>query len=155
MNTGYNILIRIMLVVKEHDNTDRDIIIINKDSLILKLFQSKEFYNSTSSAFGFVGVTLALLSAGYLTETFHNVGFIPGETVRTIFIALGLISAIFTIKSLWTWHKLKDTHEPKQIVSSLLKTSSSESSIVSRSNEATEIKKLRNSKITTPPQKLS
>lgn len=71
---------------REHDNTDRDIIIINKDSLLLKLFKSKEFYNSSNSAFGFMGIASAFISAGYLTETFHNVGFIPGETIRSIFI---------------------------------------------------------------------
>jgi len=106
---------------KQHDNTDRDIIIINKDSLALKLFQSKEFFNSLNSAFGFGGVALALLSAGYLTETFRNVGNIPGETIRAVFIALGLIFIGFTINSLWAWFKLKDTHEPTQIVFGLLK----------------------------------
>jgi len=99
---------------------DRDIIIINKDSLVLKLFRAKEFYNSLNSAFGFGGVALALLLSGYLTETFHNVGYIPGETIRAMFIALGLIFIGFTIKSVISWFKLKDTHDPIKMVFDLL-----------------------------------
>lgn len=105
---------------KIYNNVDRDIIIINKDSLILKLFKSKEFFNSINSAFGFGGVALALLSAGYLTETFHNVGYIPGETIRAMFISLGLIFIGFTAKSVISWFKLKDTHDPIKMVSDLL-----------------------------------
>ena len=106
---------------KIYDNADRDIIIINKDSLILKLFKSKEFYNSINSAFGFGGVALAFLLSGYLTETFHNVGYIPGETIRSIFIVLGIVFIGFTVKSLVSWFKLKDTHDPIKMVSDLLK----------------------------------
>lgn len=109
-----------MITPREHDNRDGDIIIINKDSLVLKLFRSKEFYNSSNSAFGFGGIASALLLAGYLTETFHGVGYIPGETIRAVFIMLGIVSAAFAIKSFLSWRKLKDTHEPVQVVSSLL-----------------------------------
>ncbi len=105
----------------DHDNIDRDIIIINKDSLILKLFKSKEFYNSSNSAFGFGGISLAFLSAGYLTETFHNVGFIGGETIRSIFIVLGIITLVLTGRSTLRWYKLKNGYEPEEIVKTLLR----------------------------------
>lgn len=105
----------------EHDNTDRDIIIINKDSLILKLFKSKEFYNSINSAFGFGGISVALIFSGYLTETFHNIGFIPGETIRSIFIVLGLVFLGLCIKSTISYFKLRNTNDPVKIIASLLK----------------------------------
>ena len=105
----------------EHDNTDRDIILINKDSLVLRLFKSKEFYNSSNSAFGFGGISIAFLSTGYITDTFHNVGFIPGETIRSIFIVLGIITFVLAGRSIFRWYKLKNGHEPEEIVNSLLK----------------------------------
>lgn len=109
-----------MTIFKEHDNRDRDVIIINKDSLVLKLFRSKEFYNSSNSAFGFGGIALALLSAGYLTESFRGVGYIPGETIRSIFIVLGIITLVLAVRSVFRWYKLKDGYEPEEIVRSLL-----------------------------------
>lgn len=105
---------------KEHDNTDRDIIIINKDSLLLRLYKSKEFYNSSNLAFGFMGIASAFISAGYLTETFHNLGFVPGETIRSIFIVIGIITFVLGGRSIFRWYKLKNGHEPGEIVGSLL-----------------------------------
>jgi hypothetical protein len=110
-----------MLDFKEHDNIDRDIIKINKDSLMLKIQKCKDFYISSSSAFGFGGIALALFLGGYLTQTFHNVGFIPGETIRAIFIALGIMFALLAVKSTLIWKKFYKDHEPYQIISSLLK----------------------------------
>lgn len=111
-----------MINYKEHDNTDRDIIIINKDSLLLRLFKSKEFYNSSNSAFGFMGIALAFVSSGYLTETFHDIGFIPGETIRSIFIVIGVITLVLGGRSIIKWYKLKNGYEPDEIVSSLIRT---------------------------------
>ncbi|MDD2657062.1 MAG: hypothetical protein PHD04_00140 [Candidatus Pacebacteria bacterium] len=109
-----------MKIFKEHDNRDRDVIIINKDSLVLRLFRSKEFYNSSNSAFGFGGIAFASLSTGYLTETFRDIGYIPGETIRSIFIVLGIITLVLAVRSVFRWYKLKNGHEPEEIVRSLL-----------------------------------
>lgn len=138
-----------MIIVKEHDNTDRDIIIINKDSLNLKLSNAKEFYNSSNSAFGFGGVAIALITSGYLTETFHSVGFIPGETIRSIFIALGIIFLGFTIKSALSWYKLRNTYEPESIVSNLLKNDSIKESTIDNLNLSFK-NKVRKERVTIP-----
>ncbi len=130
----------------EHNNMDRDIIIINKDSLILKLFKSKEFYNSSNSAFGFGGIATAFLSAGYLTESFHNIGFIPGETIRSIFIVLGIIGLVLTGRSIIIWHRLKNGYQPEELVASLLKTSNLEIELGSKIN----LKEKSNNKIKKP-----
>lgn len=132
-----------MLPLNEHDNTDRDIIIINKDSLILKLFKSKEFYNSSNLAFGFGGIALAFVSAGYLTETFHNVGFIPGETIRSIFIVLGIISTILAGRSVLRWYKLRNGYEPEEIVKALLKSKDTSTEEKSTNNMGTIRNKLK------------
>jgi hypothetical protein len=65
-----------------YDNIDRDIVVVNKDTLTLKLERCKNFHNASNSAFGLGGIAISLLTSGYLTDTFRSVGPIPGETIR-------------------------------------------------------------------------
>lgn len=118
-NEGY--ILVFMYEYTEHNNVDSDVIKINKDSLILRLYRCKDYYASSNSAFGFGGNAIALLLAGYLTETFKNIGPIPGETIRGTFIVLGIVCLVLTLRAVIAWIQTKGEHEPKKIVESLLK----------------------------------
>jgi len=106
--------------MREFDNIDRDIIKINKDSLLLRLTKCRDYYSSLNTIFGLGGIALSLVPSSYLTETFRNIGPIPGETIRGTFLSVGIFSAIFAIRSLVGWLKLRDAHDPEKITLSLV-----------------------------------
>jgi hypothetical protein len=103
----------------EHDNSDRDIIIINKDS---QLYRFKDYISSSNGVISNLGTALTFLLAAYLTESFHNLGPIPGETVRASFIMFGMVSAGLFIRSVFGWYKTKNEYEPEKIIEGLIKT---------------------------------
>lgn len=105
----------------QHHNIDKDVIIVNKDSLILKLMECKDFYSSSNSFFGFGGIAISLISLSLFTETFRSTTYLSGETIRGMVLGLGLFCAIPTIFSALSWWRLRKTHEPKEIVKSFLK----------------------------------
>lgn len=107
--------------ITKHHNIDSDVIYINKDTLTLKLLESKDFYNSSNSFFGFGGIAISLIALSLFTETFKNTAYLSGEAVRGLVLGLGIFCSIPAIKSAITWQKLKNSHEPKEIVLSLLK----------------------------------
>lgn len=103
-----------------YDNIDRDIVVVNKDTLTLKLERCENFHNASNSAFGLGGIAISLLTSGYLTDTFRSVGPIPGETIRATFLATGLVCGAVAVKSAINWWRLRSNHKPNNVVASLM-----------------------------------
>lgn len=104
----------------KHDNIDRDVIEVSKDSLLLKIKGAKEFYTSTQSAWGFGGLALTLLTSAFLTESFVSILVIPGETIRMTFLALGVVCLAICVRNVHRWYRGKGKYDPEIIVGSLL-----------------------------------
>ena len=104
---------------REHDNVDRDVIIVNKDSLLLRLRGCKEFFSSTTAGFGYAGMAITLLSSAVLTENFRSIGAIPGETIRTTFIVLGITTTVLAGRCALRWLQNHKFNEPETIVEGL------------------------------------
>ena len=115
-----------------HDNTDSDVIVINKSKLENHLHLIQEFYTSSSNAIGLFGVSIALGTTSLITDNFRNLGPIPGETIRAVFIVLAIVAFVLSIRFGLSWHKLKDQHGPKTLVKNLLNNDSRSSKVKSK-----------------------
>ena len=104
----------------EHDNIDRDIIKINKNSLLLRIIHCKVYYTSLTATPTFLGISISLLVPGFLAESYKTIGPVPGETVRIILIVLGVVALTLTIFFFFQWLRLRDTHDPKNIIESMM-----------------------------------
>ena len=124
----------------EHDNIDRDIIKINKDSLLLRILHCKEYYTSQVAAPTFFGISVSLLIPGFLSEAFRNMGPIPGETIRSSLLVLGVVSFVLSGYFFWKWYRSRETHEPKTIVNSLLRATSGKDKLKSEKKLQKKIK---------------
>lgn len=130
--------------LKEHDNTDRDIIIINKDSLLLRILHCKDYYTSQVAAPTFLGIAISLMVPGLLSESFRNIGPVPGETIRVSLIVLGVITFVLAGYFFWKWYQSKDTHEPQNIINSLLKNNKNDQSqVFKEENKNKLVKKVK------------
>lgn len=103
----------------KHDNIDREVIEISKDSLRLRLERCARYAVVPVEIGGYGGVALTLLSSAFLTESFHSVWNIPGETIRATFLFGGIASAARSIYQVWRWNQTKEEHTPEAIISSL------------------------------------
>lgn len=126
----------------EHDNIDRDIIIINKDSLLLRILHCKEYYTSQVAAPTFFGISISLLVPGFLSESFRNMGPIPGETIRSSILVLGVIALVLSGYFFWKWYRSRETHEPHTIVNNLLKETAEETDVEIEKSKSKRITKL-------------
>lgn len=104
---------------RTHDHIDRDIIHINKDGLLLRLQACAASASAASNFWGLLGIAIALLSAGLLTETFHPLFMIPGETFRAIFLLGGIACSILAVISGTKWYQQSDENRPENIVARL------------------------------------
>lgn len=104
----------------EHDNVDRDVIKINKDSLLLRIANCKEYYTSLVAAPTFLGISVSLLIPGLLAEAFKTIEPVPGETIRTSLLVLGIVTLVLSGYFFIKWHRLRDTHEPRSIIESMI-----------------------------------
>ena len=125
----------------EHDNIDRDIIIINKDSLLLRILHCKEYYTSQIAAPTFFGISISLLIPGFLSESFRSMGPIPGETIRSSLLVLGIIAFVLSGYFFWKWYRSRETHEPQTIVNSLLRATLKETKLKAENLKPTKTTK--------------
>lgn len=109
--------------IKEHDNVDKDVIKINKDSLLLRIIHCKEHYISQTAAPTLFGVSISLLIPGFISESFKNVGAVPGETIRMSLLVLGVVALVFSGYFAWKWYWSKDAHNPNTIIKNLTESS--------------------------------
>ena len=104
----------------KHDNIDRDVIEISKGTLLLKLKSCAEYATIPAEILGYGGIALTLLGAAFLTESFHNIWYIPGETVRAAFLFGGIAASIKTAYQFVLWLKNKEDNSPEAIINSLI-----------------------------------
>ncbi|MDP3948888.1 MAG: hypothetical protein Q8Q17_02990 [bacterium] len=105
---------------KIHDNTDQDVIAINRTKLSYNLELVRRFCFSAATVLTWLGLATTFIVTALITDKFKNIGSIPGETIRTVFIFLGIAGFILFIKDGWRWYKLKDKYDPDALVKELL-----------------------------------
>ena|SRR3989338_6662142 len=104
---------------KVHDNTDGDVIIINKSKLSYHLYLIKNFYFSSGTSLGFLGLSVAFGANAFIAENFRSFG-IQGETWRAVFILLAATFFGFFVYTGQIWLRLRKKHDPDLLVNSLL-----------------------------------
>jgi len=107
---------------KIHDNTNPDVIAINRTKLSYNLELVRRFCISSSNTFAWIGLGATFLTTSFLTEKFKNIGVVPGETIRAVFIVLGIVCLLSAVKDGWRWYKLKKRYDPDALVEKLLET---------------------------------
>jgi hypothetical protein len=122
----------------EYDNIDRDIIKISRDSLLLLFKDAREYFSSTTAAWGFLGIGISFLSSSILTESFRNLFYIPGETIRAVFIVLGVVTLGFSGYFGFKWKRGCAEFEPDVMIKKLIKQKEPERKLLP--SPATEIK---------------
>lgn len=105
---------------KIHDNTDADLIVINKTKLAYTLELVRRFCSSVNNVLAWLGLGITFLLTSLITEAFKQVGAIPGETIRAVFTALGIVSLGLCVKAIFNWYKLKNKYDPDALVLDLL-----------------------------------
>lgn len=103
-----------------HNNIDTEIIRINKNSLFLhfKEIQSNSSIPTEAATYG--GLFLTLLTSAFLTEKFHDLWSIPGETIRSAFLVGAIISLLYSIYNFMSWYKNRNKFTPEGILESLV-----------------------------------
>jgi len=103
-----------------HDNTDDDVISINKSKLSSIIQLAKEFYISSSITLVWLGFAITFATTALVTEKFKDIGVIPGETIRMVYIVLSLVTFVLFVRNGIKWLRLKNRHEPEVLVDELL-----------------------------------
>lgn len=107
---------------RTHDHIDRDVVSISKNKLIRELGSAVESATVTRAIAPYGGFALTLLSAAFLTDTFHNFYVISGETIRAVFLLGGLVMSFLTVMKAARWRQLQGEHSPEAIVERLAPT---------------------------------
>lgn len=102
-----------------HDNTDGDLIIINKTKLSNHLYLIQKFYFSSGTILGWLGLTVSFGVSAFIAENFKNFG-IKGETWRAVFVLLAFVAFGFFIYNLQNWVRFRKKHNPEILVNNLL-----------------------------------
>jgi hypothetical protein len=103
-----------------YDHIDREAIVVSKNSLLLIFKGCREYFSSASAAWGFAGVGVTLLVAGLITQNFYSLLSVPGETIRAVFLVLGVVMIGFSIRYAIKWNTGRVDHEPEIIIAKLL-----------------------------------
>ena len=106
--------------LKIHDNTDGDLIIINKSKLAHHLHLVKGFYLGAGTSLAWLGLSVAFFSSALLANQFMSLGPVSGDTIRALFLMLGLISLLLFGYFAFKWLKFRDQHAPDKLVGDLL-----------------------------------
>ncbi len=117
---------------KIHDNTDPDVIAINRTKLAYNLELVRRFCFSASTTFTWFGLGITFIVTTLITEKFKDIGSIPGETIRAVFIVLGIVGLGFFIKDGWRWLNLRKKYDPEILVKDLLEENPQELSSATR-----------------------
>jgi hypothetical protein len=105
---------------KYHDNIDRDVIQVGRDSLLLLMKGCREYFAAEPAAWGYAGMAASLLVPAFLAEGFKNLLSVPGETVRAIIIVLGIVMLGFSGYYTRRWYLGRGEHDPDKIINRLL-----------------------------------
>jgi len=105
---------------RKHDHRDLDVIEINKDSLQILFDRCAKYASLPSDIIGYGGIAIALLSAAFLTETFHDMWTIPGAQLRSAFLMGGIAMSVLTIRRAMQWFLMGKKYTPEELVFSLL-----------------------------------
>lgn len=103
-----------------HDNTDGELIIINKSKLSNHLHLIKSAAASFNNVLGWLGLSVAFILPALLAEKYVDIGPLTGDVIRAILMALGIVGLGFFIYSLVIWYKIRKKHDPDVLVSELL-----------------------------------
>lgn len=104
-----------------HDNTDGDLIIINKSKLSNHLHLIRSAMTSFSNVLAWLGLAVAFILPTLVTEKYTSLGLITGDVIRAVLIVLGIVSVGFCIHGFIVWYKTRKKHDPDTLVSELLK----------------------------------
>ena len=102
----------------KHDNIDRDIIEVSKDTLRLRLEECAKYAAIPAEAVGFGGMSLTLLAAAFLTEGFYDVWTISGGVVQSAFLLGGVVTGYKAIRKGMQWYREKEDFSPVAIIRS-------------------------------------
>lgn len=102
-----------------HDNTDGDLIMINKSNLLNHLHLIQKFYFSYGTILGWLGISTSFGVSAFIAESFKNFG-INGETWRAVFIMCAIVAFGFFIYTFQNWIRFRRKHNPEVLVERLL-----------------------------------
>ncbi|HEY4509451.1 MAG TPA: hypothetical protein VJC15_00485 [Candidatus Paceibacterota bacterium] len=120
---------------KIHDNTDPDVIAINRTKLAYNLELVRRFCFSASTTLTWFGLGITFIVTTLVTERFKDIGIIPGETIRAVFIVLGIAAFGLFIKDGWRWLSLRKRYDPDILVKELLEESPQELSSATKASK--------------------
>lgn len=103
-----------------HDNTDGDLIIINKSRLSNHLHLIKNAALSFGNVLAWLGLAAAFILPALLAENYISIGPISGDTIKAILIVLGIVSLGFCVYSFVLWRSTRKKHDPDTLVAELL-----------------------------------
>ncbi len=103
-----------------HDNTDGDLIIINKSKLSNHLHLIRNVTGSLNTVLALLGLAAAFIMPALIVESYKDIGLITAEVIRAILIVLGIVSLGYSVYNFFVWRKVKDRHDPDALVSELL-----------------------------------
>ncbi len=104
-----------------HDNTDGDLIIINKSKLSNHLHLIRGVATSFGNVLAWFGFAIAFILPALIVENYIDIGPISGDTIKAILIVLGIVSFGLGIYSIVIWYRQRKKHDPDVLVSELLK----------------------------------
>lgn len=104
---------------RTHDNVDRDLIRINKDKLILEFDRGIDAATASRAIAPYGGLALTLFSAVFLTEKFHGISVVSGDTIRSAFLLGGIAMSVLTMYNVYQWWCSKGQNTAEAIVEKL------------------------------------
>ena len=100
-----------------HDNIDREVVVINKSSLLL-VKECEQRILMPHSMTASIGATLTLGTSALLTEKFHDAWSIPGETIRSAFIFGTIAALVSSVYFCIRWFQTK-RGKPEDVIAHL------------------------------------
>lgn len=102
-----------------HDHTDPHVVVISKGVLVEKIYGASSTSRHISAALGWLGISIALGLAAFLTETFKSIGSITGDNIRSVAVMLSIVTLSLAIYSGWNWFTKRKTHTSEGILKEL------------------------------------
>lgn len=102
-----------------HDHTENELVLIGKESLRGHLIRSSSTAAAGAMARGLLMTAAVLWTAALLSNSFRDIGSVPGETVRAAFMAMGVIAAVTGFVEAFRWTEYRKDHDAENVVTRL------------------------------------
>lgn len=106
-----------------YDKIDRDVIQVNKDTLLLRISEVKDFSSATGSMWGWFSAALSFLLTALFAGNVSPVFGISGSAIRGAAFSWGLITLFLAGRSAYIWWKKQSNFTPESVVDGLRTTS--------------------------------